>query len=232
MTEPRRPLIASLRHTAILIAIVLGVAAYGIYAQAASHGDGRSLEHRGSALPLYLSLLAAEWGLVRYVMVGIRRTGTGLRDLTRAQWAGPKDALRDVALGFGFWTAWTVIASLLARFLGPDSAPSLDPLLPRNLPESAVWILLSLSAGICEEIVFRGYLQRQFEALWGSAAPAIAAQAVIFGISHGYQGARNVVLITVFGALFGILAHWRRSLVPGMAAHAWTDIAAGLILRR
>jgi membrane protease YdiL (CAAX protease family) len=232
MTEPRRPLIASLRHTAILIAIVLGVAAYGIYAQAASHEGGRSLEHRGSALPLYLSLLAAEWGLVRYATIGIHRTGTSLRDLIRARWAGPKDALRDVALGLGSWAAWTAISSPLAQLLGPDSAPSLDPLLPRNLPESAVWILLSLSAGICEEVVFRGYFQRQFEALWGSAALAIAAQAVIFGVSHGYQGLRNVVVITVYGTLFGILAHWRRSLVPGMAAHAWTDIAAGLIFRR
>ena len=33
-------------------------------------------------------------------------------------------------------------------------------------------------------------------------------------------------------AIFGFLAHWRRSLTPGMAAHAWTDIAAGLIFRR
>jgi membrane protease YdiL (CAAX protease family) len=89
-----------------------------------------------------------------------------------------------------------------------------------------------LSAGFCEEVVFRGYLQRQFQALWGNTALAITAQAVIFGISHGYQGLRNVVVITVFGALFGILAHWRRSLAPGIAAHAWTDIVAGLIIRR
>ena len=75
--------------------------------------------------------------------------------------------------------------------------------------------------------MFRGYLQRQFQALWGNPALAITAQAVIFGISHGYQGLRNVLVIAVFGALFGILAHWRRSLAPGMAAHAWTDIVAG-----
>lgn len=231
MTEPRRPLIASLRHTAILLAIVLGVTAYGIYAQAASQGDSPSMEHRGSALPLYLSLLAAEWGLVRYVTVGIHRTGTRLRDLVTARWAGPKDVLRDVGLGLGFWAAWTAVVSLLARFVGPEGARSVQPFLPRDLPESAVWVLLSLSAGFCEEVVFRGYFQRQFQALWGNAALAISAQAVIFGIAHGYQGWRNVIVITVFGALFGLLAHWRRSLVPGMAAHAWTDIVGGLVFR-
>src|SRR5689334_10507795 len=103
MTEPRRPLIASLRHTAILTAIVLGIAAYGIYNQSTSHGAEPTPESRGSALPLYLTLLAAEWGLVRYVMVGLRKSGTRVRDLVSARWTGPKDVIRDVALGLAFW---------------------------------------------------------------------------------------------------------------------------------
>jgi membrane protease YdiL (CAAX protease family) len=89
-----------------------------------------------------------------------------------------------------------------------------------------------LSAGFCEEVVFRGYFQIQLRALSGHAVPAIVGQAVIFGIAHGYQGIRNVTVITGLGVLFGLLAHWRRSLAPGIAAHAWTDIVAGLILRR
>lgn len=230
MTEPRRPLIASLRHTAILTAIVFGVAAYGIYAQTTSQAAPSAPVHRGSALPLYLTLLAAEWGLVRYVMVGLPKTGTRVRDLVSARWSGPRDVIRDVAIGLAFWAAWTAAASLLARVFGPDPK-SVQALLPRDLPESVVWVLLSLSAGFCEEVVFRGYFQTQFRALWGRPAPAIAAQAVIFGIAHGYQGVRHVIVIAVFGALFGLLAHWRRSLAPGIVAHAWTDIVAGLIAR-
>jgi len=231
MTESRRPLIASLRHTAILTAIVLGVAAYGVYTQAASHGAEPTAESRGSALPLYLSLLAAEWGLLRYAMVGMRSTGTRVRDLVSARWTGPMDVLRDVGLGLAFWAAWTAAASVLARVVGQDPK-SVEALLPRDLPESVAWVLLSLSAGFCEEVVFRGYFQTQLRALWGHAVPAIIGQAVIFGIAHGYQGLRHVVVIAVFGALFGLLAHWRRSLVPGITAHAWTDIVAGLIARR
>jgi len=230
MTEPRRPLIASLRHTAILTAIVLGVAAYGIYAQATSQAAPNAPVHRGSALPLYLTLLAAEWGLVRYVMVGLRPTGTRIRDLVGARWSGPADVIRDMLLGVAFWGAWTAVALILVRFVGPD-AKSVEALLPRDQPESVAWVLLSLSAGFCEEVVFRGYFQTQFQALWGHAAPAIAAQALIFGIAHGYQGIRHVVAIALFGVFFGLLAHWRRSLAPGIAAHAWTDIVAGLITR-
>jgi membrane protease YdiL (CAAX protease family) len=60
---------------------------------------------------------------------------------------------------------------------------------------------------------------------------ALVLQAVIFGVSHGYQGWKQVVIISVLGLLFGLLAHWRKSLVPGMAAHAWADIYSGLLNR-
>ena len=233
MSTPRRPLLAPLRHTVILIAILIGIAAYGIYAQATSHGERHLVEQRGSALPLYLSLLAAEWGLVRFVVAGgLRRTGTRLRDLVGARWASWRDVARDVAVALGFWAAWAAIEALAMSGLGPDTAKGIDTLLPRNVPEIAAWVLLSLSAGFCEEVVFRGYLQQQFEALTGSLPLAVVGQAVIFGVSHGYQGLRNVIVITVLGGLYGLLAHWRRSLKPGMSAHAWTYVGGGLLAKR
>ncbi len=39
-----------------------------------------------------------------------------------------------------------------------------------------------------------------------------------------YQGVKMVIVITVLGVLFGIFTHWRKSLRPGMMAHAWGDI--------
>ena len=90
---------------------------------------------------------------------------------------------------------------------------------------------VSVSAGICEEIVYRGYLQRQFLALTRSSIVAVLAQAVIFGLGHAYQGAKQVVVITVLGLLYGLLAWWRKSLRPGILAHAWSDIFGGWIER-
>ena len=57
------------------------------------------------------------------------------------------------------------------------------------------------------------------------------AQALVFGVAHGYQGVRDVVTITVLGAALGGLALWRKSLRPGMIAHAWMDIIGGLFTR-
>lgn len=87
-----------------------------------------------------------------------------------------------------------------------------------------LWVGVSISAGVCEEVIYRGYLQKQFSLLARSAAAGLIAQAVLFGISHGYQGFQLVVLITVGGAIYGLIALWRHSLRPVMVAHAWSDI--------
>jgi membrane protease YdiL (CAAX protease family) len=58
----------------------------------------------------------------------------------------------------------------------------------------------------------------------------VLASALIFGGAHAYQGARSMALLAVFGALFGVLALYRRSLRAGMFAHAWHDWIAGLAL--
>jgi hypothetical protein len=84
-------------------------------------------------------------------------------------------------------------------------------------------------AGLTEEIVFRGYLQRQFAA-WGRGTVAVGVvfSAILFGCAHGYQGVHYMVLISVYGALFSLLAIFRRNIRAGIFAHAWQDIIAGL----
>ena len=99
---------------------------------------------------------------------------------------------------------------------------------PHGAVEIGLWVLLSASAGFCEEFVFRGYLQRQLAALTRHAWLGILASAVVFGAGHLYQGWRSVILITVYGLLFGVLAHLVRSLRPGMIVHAWQDMFSGL----
>lgn len=231
--EPGRRLIAPPWHTAALVSILLGIAALGAYLQATSHGARQLVEERGSALPLYLSLIAAEWGLLRFVIAGgLRRSGTKFGDLLGARWRNGRDVARDVAIALVTWAAWSGAETLAVRAMGPDAAKGIDTLLPRGLPEVAAWVLLSLTAGFCEEAVFRGYLQAQLRAITGSAAAAVVGQAAIFGVSHGYQGVRNVIVITVLGVLYGALAHWRRSLKPGMILHAWTDVFSGILATR
>jgi uncharacterized protein len=227
-----RRLVAPLWHTALLIAILLAIAAYGVLAQSRPRSGTQLVEHRGSAVPLYLSLAAAELGLLRFVVAGgLRKTQTRFRELLGERWGSWRGVARDAGLALVVWAGWTIAASLVRGALGHDPAKEIGTLLPRGPFEIGAWLLLSLTAGFCEEAIFRGYLQRQFRAVTGSAAVAVLLQSIVFGVSHAYQGVRNVIAISILGAIYGWLALWRRSLRPGMIAHAWTDIFSGIMAR-
>jgi hypothetical protein len=104
-------------------------------------------------------------------------------------------------------------------------------LAPANGREIAGWIALCLLVGVAEELVFRGYLQRQFTA-WGNgvAAVGVVFSAIAFGAAHGYEGVRSMFLLAIYGALFSLLALFRRSLRAGIFAHTWHDLIAGLTI--
>ena len=224
-----RRLLAPLWHTAVLIAFFLALAAYGAYAQNTAGAGPQPVGHRDSTVPLYLGVIAGQWGLIRFVMLGLRKSGTRLRDLLGERWSSWKDVARDVLIALTVWALWMTGETFMAQRLG--TGKDLSSLLPRGPAEIALWIAVSVTAGFAEETIFRGYLQKQFVALTGSALAAVLIQAVIFGVSHGYQGLRNVITISVFGAVFGVLAWWRRSLKPGIVLHAWTDIFSGIVTR-
>jgi CAAX protease family protein len=224
-----RKLIASPRHMAGLLLIQLGLAAVGAYLQSRpSRGPELAPEHSG-IVPLYVSMIALEWGLVWYVWGGIRDKGHRLLDLVGGRWGSWKDVAVDLAIAFPFWVLWEATARLVQFALGESHAKGIQVLLPQGWLEIGLWVALSASAGVCEEIVFRGYFQKQFQALTGSIALAIVLQALVFGVGHAYQGMKQVVVISVLGALYGVLAAWRKNLRPGMIAHTWSDVFGGLL---
>jgi membrane protease YdiL (CAAX protease family) len=108
---------------------------------------------------------------------------------------------------------------------------SLGFLAPGTRLELALWFCVSATAGLCEEIIFRGYLQRQFAAMSNSMLAGVLLSAAVFGASHGYEGVARMVLIAIYGLMFGLMAWWRKSLRPGMLAHAWHDSLSGAVLR-
>ena len=87
---------------------------------------------------------------------------------------------------------------------------------------------MAATAGFCEELTFRGYLTRQFNAWTGSRVFAVVLQGVAFGLAHGYYQ-RVMLVIMVQGWLLGLFAYWRKSLRPGMLAHGLQDAIGGLV---
>jgi uncharacterized protein len=224
-----RTLLASRRHTLIFLAICLAVTV--VSALNANRGAPPAAPAGSNQmLRLYVFLIGMEWLWVRFVYKGMQAHGRSLFEFIGHPWFTLRQMAGDLmyaALALGFsYTCFIGIDRLLRH--GEAVTNPLLPAVPSGAAGIIVWIGLSLSAGICEEIVFRGYLQRQLAAISGSTSLAILGQAMVFGMVHGYEGVGAVIRIGVYGLAFGMLAHWRGNIRAGMLAHAAWDILAGL----
>lgn len=227
---PEHALVAPILHTVVLVTIILAFSFLGSSRQ-------HNVNSAHGRIVLYAGTIIWEWLLVGYIVLGIRRRGTRLRDLISGRWSSPGEFFLDVGIAIGFWLTALIVLGLIGMALGlgnanaaADAKAKLGFMVPRSLGELLLFLGVSATAGFCEEVIFRGYLQRQFAALTGSALAALALQAAIFGAGHGYQGGARMVLIGVYGAMFGGLALWRKSLRPGMIAHGIHDGVEGIAL--
>lgn len=226
--------IASKFHLVGLLLLLFGTAAAGFlapYHAAAGAAPAGQLADHSKAVHIYLVALFMDWALFYYCYAGVHGKGGTLASLSAGRWNSAKDVLTDIAIAIPFWALWEGVAygvHYLLDLLHPSSAAAtVSSLLPQSLAEISLWILLCLTAGFCEEIAFRGYLQKQFHAFTGSIAAAVVLQGIVFGLAHGYQGWKNVVVITALGLLYGALAAWRRNLRVNMISHAWSDAWEG-----
>jgi len=213
-------------HTAIFLAVLALLALCGLLFQ--HEGGAAPAASHGSQIPLYLSILAGEWGLLTFARKGSRLSGTTLSDLIGANWRRPQGLVRDALLGLALWAVWEMSGHVWTLLFGAGHAAPIEGLLPRDPVEIGLWIAVSCSAGFCEEVAFRGYFQRQFAALAQSRWIGLLMQALVFGFAHSYEGLDACIRITIYALMFGLLAFWRKSLRPGMIGHAFSDIVAGL----
>jgi membrane protease YdiL (CAAX protease family) len=223
--DPGPAPLASRRHLGRFLLIAGGIAV-GMFLQARSSSPTPVV----SRVPLYLALIAVEFVLVWFVTVGVRARGYKLIDVAGRRWRAVPDALIDVALAIGTAALLRqVISPLLLHLIGRWPANT-GFLLPKSTSEILVWILVSLTAGVSEELVYRGYLQRQLWSLTSSLPVAVVLQSIIFAVGHIYQGWKPALVTAIYGLIFGSVAAWRRSIIPGAFAHALVDIIGGLRL--
>jgi uncharacterized protein len=191
---------------------------------------GAHLDLASGHVVTYSIVILMEWLMVAFIWWGLKRRGIRLSDLVGGSWARPLYFLRDLALGIAFLLVFGfALLQGLSYLLNPETPKAMATMMPQNWSEMILWVLMAVTAGFCEEVIFRGYLQRQFSALTRSLVGGIVLQGIVFGLSHGYQGWKLMLLITVYGICFGWFARWRRSLRPGMLAHALQDTAGGLL---
>jgi uncharacterized protein len=227
VSAPRSSLssVAEVWHTAVVLFLMLGFSFIG------AHVNLPAIFGAHGRAPTYLVIILFEWVTVAFIWWGLSRRGIRLSDLVGGSWARPVYLLRDLGLGIAFVLVACGILQGLAHLFNVVPPKVMQVLMPQTLPEMILWVVMSVTAGFCEEVIFRGYLQRQFSVLTHSLVGGIVLQAIVFGLSHGYQGWKLMSIIAIYGACFGWLAHWRRSLRPGMLGHALQDTAGGLLAR-
>lgn len=229
--------IASWGWLAGFLLIAAGVVAMGSFAQHVPTGGtggaapGQLASH-SKAISIYLTVGFMDWALLYFCWSAVRQSGGNLRTLSGGRWTTWKELVVDLCLALPFWVLWEATAYGVHWLLalgaqGSSAAKTVDSLLPQSLLEIVVWIGVSITAGVCEELAFRGFLQRQFHALTGSIVAAVLLQGFVFGLFHAYQGWRQVAVISVLGGLYGALAAWRGNLRVNIMTHAWGDVWNG-----
>ena len=107
---------------------------------------------------------------------------------------------------------------------------SLHFILPVSNSERRQWVLLCITAGVCEEVIFRGfllqYLHGQLSGGWNlDLTSAWLLSSLAFGCAHFYQGPARIAPTALGGLLFGLLAILSGSLFLPIVLHILADLA-------
>ncbi len=101
-------------------------------------------------------------------------------------------------------------------------------LLPVTLIEYLPYAALAITAGVCEEFIYRGFLLAVLFRIGWPVWVGVVLTSALFGLAHAYQGRAGILSTGIFGVVlaFGRLA--LGSLIPVMMWHAGLDLAAGI----
>lgn len=131
------------------------------------------------------------------------------------------------------YAQWTAVAKMDTKALAPLRAQmeSFAEILPRTEREGAYFRFLAVTAGVCEEIICRGYMIWYLTAYVGEW-PAVFLSAAVFGVGHLYQGVAGVIKTAATGLLLGILYVATDSLLSPVILHVAVDLQGGAMARR
>ena len=184
----------------------------------------------GERLSLYFSTIAFQWIAA-----------------TVAAWRAWAHGYTATQLGlamparFRLW-AITVFGAVLIvtlqwlnlRRMGRSSSPLRGPIqalaeriLPQSTKELIPFLALALTAGLCEEFLYRGFAMAVIGRTGLPTGVVILLSSILFGLAHLYQGRAGFVSTMVLGILFGISRAALGSLLPVIVWHVGVDVVAG-----
>jgi len=183
-------------------------------------------------LRLYATIVVMEWALVALTLAVLGHHGLTLGDLGQ-RIANPRLTLLATLLGLLGLGAITALNVRQIRGAPPEelerAVGRARKFVPVGPAEVAAFTFVALTAGICEEILYRGWLVSFLGAAFGSIWTGLIVAAFLFGLGHAYQGRQGILATGVLGLFFGGMFVAAKSLVPGQVLHAAIDLVNGVL---
>jgi membrane protease YdiL (CAAX protease family) len=219
-------------YTALdLIIVALAVLLMPAMSVMAGRTLAREAPDKRKLIPRYLRIILRGWLLAAVVTCAWWVQGRPFGALGLA----PHLGLWDYA---GLAVALVIGVGMTVQLFGLASAPAEKikqamkavhgiKITPNTAGELSLFMVMSLTAGVWEELVYRGFLIWFLVPLTGFTG-AVLLSALIFGLAHLYQGIRGFVTTTGIGLVFAALYLVTGSLWWLMIVHAVIDIAGGI----
>ncbi len=186
---------------------------------------------RMERLSLYASTIAFQWFMVALVGWRVR-----VHRFTASELGlGAPRGSRVVAAAVIGTAAFVGLQWFNLRRMGRSSRPASkflkalgERIFPQTKLELLPYIALALTAGICEEFLYRGFALAAFLRAGLPVWSSVLLSACLFGLAHLYQGRGGFAGTLLLGILFGAARIGYDSLLPVMAWHAAVDLVAGV----
>ncbi len=193
----------------------------------------KEMPHVGTMerLSLYASTIAFQWFAVGVVTwrawahgFTASQLGLAIRDRTQILVASIVGAATVAALQ---WLNLRRVGKIPV-----ESRGALQVLAERILPQSTVELLpylaLAITAGLCEEFLYRGFAMAVLVRVGLQTWSVVLVSSVLFGMAHSYQGRGGMVMTLLIGLILGSSRIVFGSLVPAIFWHSAVDVVAGM----
>ncbi len=202
----------------------------------------RVKEHQNARINYYINTIASLWAPTLFILFIVFFTELTLKQIGIAAPAiqtepfGPFAAYLAIGIGALYLLAilYTIIGchvngtfkEKLSQAIKKEQAKNdFSIILPTTKKEAKLWNAVSLTAGITEEIIYRGFLIFALSYLFPSLSIwiIILIASLLFGLAHTYQGTAGVIRTTIAGIFFSILYVSLGSILPLIVLHFFID---------
>jgi membrane protease YdiL (CAAX protease family) len=181
-------------------------------------------------LALYASTIAFQWLAVAVVAwrswahgFTAAQLGLTIHDRTRILVASIVGAATIGALQ---WLNLRRVGRIPVKARGSVQALA-ERILPQSTVELFPYLALAITAGLCEEFLYRGFAMAVLAHIGLPAWAVVLLSSVLFGLAHSYQGRGGIVMTLLVGLLLGTSRMAYGSLVPAIFWHSAVDVVAG-----